>query len=355
MGRAQRTINITAFVVGDDYEYQRDALIEALEEPGPGTLIHPWLGEFYVNLIASAEVTHNATAGRYVQFKLQFVEAREPESPGYSIFWLDLALLAGLAARVAVGLSLTANFLLSPVSEAAMQVAHSWALGLSSVLGAVYRTIVAFPLITDAIAVFSARVHKVGGIAAMMMDFWPRRNYQREGLRALAYQEAVGLLNLSLSSKNLEIPSFLGTVRREVATNRAAVQVFQREMSGIAGLEAVASALPKSATEAKKLRELTIDATDNLLNNASSDEVFRQIQKLSVAAQKALAEAAKQAPDVVVINPLMEFPALALAWRYILVNSKKTEPVELVNDLVSRNNVRHPGFMPAGALEALLV
>ena len=40
--------SITAYVVGDDCFDQRDRLIDALNKPGPGTLVHPTYGELKV-------------------------------------------------------------------------------------------------------------------------------------------------------------------------------------------------------------------------------------------------------------------------------------------------------------------
>ena len=48
LGKAARKYKIEAIVIGSDYASQRDALIEALEKPGPGLLIHPVFGRVLV-------------------------------------------------------------------------------------------------------------------------------------------------------------------------------------------------------------------------------------------------------------------------------------------------------------------
>ena len=45
LGKVTFRPSITAYVVGDDCFDQRDRLIEALNKPGPGTLVHPTYGE----------------------------------------------------------------------------------------------------------------------------------------------------------------------------------------------------------------------------------------------------------------------------------------------------------------------
>ncbi|WP_172820693.1 DNA circularization N-terminal domain-containing protein, partial [Escherichia coli] len=48
LGKITFRPSITAYVVGDDCFDQRDRLIEALNKPGPGTLVHPTYGELKV-------------------------------------------------------------------------------------------------------------------------------------------------------------------------------------------------------------------------------------------------------------------------------------------------------------------
>ncbi|EPY8426542.1 baseplate J/gp47 family protein [Citrobacter youngae] len=72
--------NITAYVVGDDCFEQRDRLIEALNKPGPGTLVHPTYGELNVCVDGEIRVGTTSSEGRMVRFDLQFVEAGDGEA-----------------------------------------------------------------------------------------------------------------------------------------------------------------------------------------------------------------------------------------------------------------------------------
>jgi hypothetical protein len=288
-----------------------------------------------------------------VTFKLQFAEAAEPEWPDMTIFWPDLATARGLLARAAAAVSLGLSFVLSPVADAALEIAHVWAQGLSGVLGAVFQSSVMFPYIVDTVAGFLSQVNKLGGIASLVEGFWPVRDYQNEEGPKYAYKEAVGLLTLALESPPYEISPTLGTVRRQMAVNKAAIVDYQREICGIAGLEAGARATPASAQEGKFLKELAMEATDFILNHATSDEVFRTAQSLGTAAQRALADAAKRAPQVVEVTDLLGGAALAIAWRRVLVDNVQKSPAATVEDLIRRNGIRHPGFVPSGVLEVL--
>ena len=81
LGKVTFRPNITAYVVGDDCYDQRDKLIEALNKPGPGTLVHPTYGEVSVCVDGEARVSTTSSEGRMVRFDLRFVEAGELSYP----------------------------------------------------------------------------------------------------------------------------------------------------------------------------------------------------------------------------------------------------------------------------------
>lgn len=81
LGKVTFRPNITAYVIGDDCFEQRDRLIEALNKPGPGTLVHPTFGELNVCVDGEIRVSTTGSEGRMVRFDLQFVEAGELTYP----------------------------------------------------------------------------------------------------------------------------------------------------------------------------------------------------------------------------------------------------------------------------------
>ncbi len=81
LGKTTFRTNITAYVIGDDCYTQRDLLIDALNKPGPGALIHPSLGEINVCVDGEIKVSTSSKEGRMVRFDLKFVEAGELSYP----------------------------------------------------------------------------------------------------------------------------------------------------------------------------------------------------------------------------------------------------------------------------------
>ncbi|MCL0885336.1 DNA circularization N-terminal domain-containing protein [Escherichia marmotae] len=63
LGKVTFRPSITAYVVGDDCFDQRDRLIDALNKPGPGTLVHPTYGELKVCVDGEFGSAHRRVKG----------------------------------------------------------------------------------------------------------------------------------------------------------------------------------------------------------------------------------------------------------------------------------------------------
>jgi prophage DNA circulation protein len=353
MGRARRTISLTAFVVGPGFEARRDALIAALEKPGPGTLVHPWLGTFQASLLAPATIDQSAQAVGYVAFGLQFVEDMAPEAPGPSLDWPSIAMSRLAEAASLAAAALDAAFIVDSVFEEALAVGLGWASGLASALAPIYGAAVPrFQTLASAVASFAGQIAKAGSLSLLAGSFWPARDYRAMG-GAQAAREADGFMGRALAMPVNAVPAGLGTVGLQTATNLHAVTAFDREMSGLNGLAAAAFAVPASGAEADRLRGMATQAADRLMDLASSEGLFRAVRRLHVATQRALSDAAGRAPRVVEAHEPLTGPALPLAWRHVLAAGTSGAIEDVLADLVRRNGVRHPGFVPAGRIEVL--
>ena len=64
-----------------DYFPERNALIKALKQKGPGKLVHPYLGEHEVILIGQARMRESSAEGGWARFSMSFVLAGKNEFP----------------------------------------------------------------------------------------------------------------------------------------------------------------------------------------------------------------------------------------------------------------------------------
>jgi prophage DNA circulation protein len=108
LGRAQRKWNVTGYVLGAGYMGLRDRLLAACEQPGPGKLLHPYLGELQV-VCTSFRYSERDEEGGICRFQLAFAEPGTRGAP-----WASRAAgaaLRGAASRVAsAALSAFAGF-----------------------------------------------------------------------------------------------------------------------------------------------------------------------------------------------------------------------------------------------------
>jgi prophage DNA circulation protein len=84
LGKLPRRFSIQCYQTGDDVYQQRDALLAACEQPGPGTLVHPTLGSVQCVLLDFA-VADRREKGRYVEAILTFILAGAAQYPTVAI------------------------------------------------------------------------------------------------------------------------------------------------------------------------------------------------------------------------------------------------------------------------------
>lgn len=105
MGRRARKYAVRAYVIGepgaDDYFANRNALTWACESvPGPGLLVHPWLGVLLVQC-DTIKFNEEASAGGSAVYDLVFLEAGLGAAPSVLVDTAGL-ILAGIGAMLGV-------------------------------------------------------------------------------------------------------------------------------------------------------------------------------------------------------------------------------------------------------------
>jgi prophage DNA circulation protein len=348
LGAVATRFTVQAFVLGSDYMERRDALERALSEPGPGTLAHPWYGEITVSQFAPYKVKHSAQDGGMAVFTLSFALYSRPSSPAAvvnaHISALDKAGRAGLLACSAF--------------DAAFKIAGE----TFYVVEQAYNSVLS--VFTRVQAALGGDVSQMIGLlgAASGYDFFPLLSVGRKlwsGFQALgtaAGKNEAGLAAdwQAVASLNAPTPTPAnpGSTRARVAANAAAVYSFTRRIAMVESARAMTLATPESRAQARGLREGFTDALDLVLADGyeegeeKENDLYASFTAMRASTLAALAEAARSAPDVVSYTPAAVLPSLVLCYR--LSGDIRLEP-----DLVARNSVIHPGFVPVEPLEAL--
>ena len=143
LGLLPRRFSVDAYLTGDDVYQQRDAMLAACEQPGPGTLVHPTLGTLQCVLL-DFTVTDRRERGRYVEVSLAFILSGDVLYPSTALNTADAITSAGAALNTASAGDLGAT--LAGVASA-----------VHSVTGAVGQfTAIAGTMVNDASRVFGA-------------------------------------------------------------------------------------------------------------------------------------------------------------------------------------------------------
>ena len=370
LGKKAGKWQIEAFLVNgkSDYAERRDKLREALNASGPGTLIHPYLGELSVS-VDGYSLKETTREGGYCTFSISFVEAGQPVEPDVekdtaanvldkaeaakeaaTAGFLDeymplLEDLEGLAGKVPALLSEATAFLGTPLSI--LSRAQSAA---SSVLALPDR-------LASRILGYLGTIRQLGGIATSGLKM--------NALTALLGKKSAGTASSWLVTSNGVIagivgetswpqagggsigggtpsPETLGVVASTVA-NRAETPLIDLIAAGAVIEAAIESADADygTADEALASRDAVIDAIDEVQRANCSDAVFTALSELAVAVNEDLTTRGAELPKLGSATLFMSMPALAASYRLY-------GDVGQADAIVARNRIRHPGRVPGG-------
>ena len=370
LGKKAGKWQIEAFLVNgkSGYAERRDKLREALNASGPGTLIHPYLGELSVS-VDGYSLKETTREGGYCTFSISFVEAGQPVEPDVekdtaanvldkaeaakeaaTAGFLDeymplLEDLEGLAGKVPALLSEATAFLGTPLSI--LSRAQSAA---SSVLALPDR-------LASRLLGYLGTIRQLGGIATSGLKM--------NALTALLGKKSAGTASSWLVTSNGVIagivgktswpqagggsigggtpsPETLGVVASTVA-NRAETPLIDLIAAGAVIEAAIESADADygTADDALASRDAVIDAIDEVQRANCSDAVFTALSELAVAVNEDLTTRGAELPKLGSATLFMSMPALAASYRLY-------GDVGQADAIVARNRIRHPGRVPGG-------
>ena len=80
LGKQSQVHRLTIWIIGDDCFERRDKFLDAIQTPGAGELVHPWLGRMQVKA-GEAELTHDYQQGGMVSMLVTFYPDRPLKFP----------------------------------------------------------------------------------------------------------------------------------------------------------------------------------------------------------------------------------------------------------------------------------
>jgi len=343
MGRRARQFDIEALVLGDDYMTDRDRLIEALEKAGPGELVHPYRGRMRV-VVADASVSESTDEGGVAHFRITFVESGEKLEPSAQTNTARAVEAAADKAATASQNSFAAVFAAAGWLDFVGDAAIAWVNeALTSIQSSMNLSILSGDLLPGFLSGLSGISIRLTAMVRSPSLLASSLYAQVSGLFNVTSTYSGALTSLrSLFDFGANAQTVPQTTpnRRQQAANQAAVITLVRQAAAIEASRALANITPANYNDAIARRDEVAGQLETLAETAD-DEVYAALTDLRIAVVKDIAIRAADLSRLVQHPMQNTLPAVVVSYRIYGSTAQ-------ADDIVQRNNVSHPGFVPGG-------
>lgn len=342
LGRKQRSYSIQGVTLGTDYFTQRDDLIKALEQPGAGLLVHPWLGRLQV-VVTGYTVVESTAQGGLAKFTIQCVESGLLPAPTST---MDAAAQVAEAAQnlLRVGVDVFA----AGVSIAGAK--PSVLDRLKAALAAPGRWVAGATAEVDQV---NAAINRYVTLARNSRQLAQQLVDDVANVVATADSASQALRRLFHEPVRWPLAPYRDKARQMADANQYHLDV----LTNLAAIAAAATLsttrdLPDRASAAALMEQFSavfdsMQATADPAQQPLDDALWRGLADLRRTVMVDIADRSLLLPQLLSFQLSLTTPALVLAHRFY-------DDLAREADLVERNRQRWPGFMPAGiALERL--
>jgi prophage DNA circulation protein len=354
LGRRVRRYPVEAYVIGDDYLAQRDAVMEAFETKGPGELMHPRYGIRWVALDGEVVLRETLDKGGMATITATFVEHGPnafPKATGNTIGKVEATTNE---ADDATQDAFAEDFSVAGASVLATQAVKQLSTAVAGILETARQA--------TSVEGLTNIVGQVGGLSGNLAELVRTPVVLVESLRSIyaslvqdvarpltAFYELQWVFESNQRAASAALP---GSTRARTLSNDMAGAALQRRLalSNQARTLTVALAdtdVVTTSDQATALRDALVRQSDIELETYDPPiEVASSLSQMRAAVVRDVGARAEFLLQRSTYTPKSVQPALVLAHR-IYQDATRAE------ELVTRNDVRHPAFMPARALEIL--
>lgn len=372
MGGKAGRFPVQAFLVGDDVIDQAVRLRAALDQVGPGTLVHPWRGELTVAVDAYTE-TWSSKAGGYVAYDITFVATVEPRYPAAAADAAGTMDAATFAAETAALQAAIAeydaagqpDFVVADAAETttsfcddakaalgqavtAGQTAARWARGITATardaltlardpmaLGQRLFGLLDLGNLTGSASLVQTAISLAGEVRSLQTA--------AQTLTLPTWRTWLPLADWSpaLSSIPATTPA-----RRQQAANRAVIIGMVRRAAMLQAARVAVREDFQTWDDAVGARDALADRIDREQETAAP-QVYRALAGVRAALVRAVAQAAPELPRLITVTPRVTEPAIVTAYRTFGADPRIA--ADRAEQLVMRNRIRHPLFVPGGS------
>lgn len=390
LGRATRRFSVQAYLIGDDYFEQRNRLIEAIEKPGPCTLVHPYYGEMTVTVTDDVRVRHTRDEGRMCRVEFSFVESGQLSFPtagiatgtkladscsalddcitsAFSSFGLD-----GLSDFLQDGVINDASAMMDTVTsvfkyvDSGISAASRLLQGDLSVLLKPPSSGMSFVNQLQTLWRAGSRlsgdasdlVSMVKGLSGVTLDsglaprgVWKtdskttqtqstQSNIVAQAVRTTALSEAAyTVVNLPKNSASSAITASNTTVSHPAVTDILPDSV----TSSVGVVTSVSTSDIPSWDDLTAIRNILNTAIDREMERVTDDTLFLALRQVRTDVNADISARLEQSSEMTERTPDQVSPALVLAADWF-------DDAGREGDITARNGIIHPGFVPVKTL-----
>lgn len=341
-GKKTKTYSVEAFIFGPDYMAGKNRLIAALDTPGPGEYVDLW-GDTWKVQVRDFDWNENIAQGGYVAFQIEFKEAGRArghsvsKDTGYAVAQAGTGAKAVLVGDFGKSWNVRGNnsvldHAVSQAGDFLDKVTGGLRAGSSANSGGKVAALLSrVAALRDGLTTRLASGSTWGGDVAEVMA----ASMAARSAGANRYDAARAFDDWGSGAVDLG-----GVAGAQIAANQTA---FATLVQGLAGVEAANAAADMDFTvydDAVALRDNLAALMDRQLLVAS-DDVYTPLSSLRAAMVRDITARGADLTRLTDYTPHADVPALVLAQRLWGDASRET-------DILTRNHIRHPGFVPGG-------
>ncbi|MDB5432431.1 MAG: circulation-like protein [Caulobacter sp.] len=353
LGKGAKKFQVEGYVLGPDYLDERDALEDALNAEGGATLVLPWRVSAKVVCLRYS-LGETTAEGGMATFGMEFTEAGDNLAPSVSTDTQSVAAEEVANAKIDAGDSFASSFGIELQPEFVTLSATDL---LAEAVGAVNDTV---GKLTGSGDLLFAYVQSAQDMANQVLDL--ARAPQQLAVqmfslvaqvRGLARTPAAALDALrGLLDFGRGLPAVLGSTPARIAqrANQAALCSLVRHAAATETVLAVADMDFPSYDEAVAVRDGLEGPIDDLAleaADAGDDQAYAALRNVRLAMIADVTARGGSLARLFTYQLATVEPALVLSYR-IYGNAGRDA------EIVDRNRVRHPGFVPAATPIELL-
>jgi prophage DNA circulation protein len=339
LGRAARGFTVEGYVLGEDYQTARDALLEALETAGPGQLQHPYYGALGV-AATSFRVRETRDEGGMARFSIDFEET--PSAPVQPTATPDApaqVIVSVTNARTAVGDAFLAAYSPGIHMEAVAESLRSATLAANTALSGVSMEVQEAARLRQQLDSFAdsaeALVEEPGDLLKKFIDVF-------EGFGPTTFQPCLGMYDFDPGPR----PAALTSNALQEQRNYDALKTLVQRLAVLRAAEIIVDVEFVTYEEAVAARNAVTELLDEQAELVADDS-YPALAQLRADVVQAVPGADADLPRLLTFTPTETIPSLVLAYQIY-------GDLTLEGDLIARNRIAHPGFIVGGTVLQVL-